>query len=162
MILVTTGTGDIPFDRLVREVDRLVGEGCLGDLPVHIQVGASGHEPVHCTWSRSLDYGEMVEHVSRAKLVIAHGGVGTMLLCHRYGVPEVMVPRRQALGENVDDHQVDFAEYVAELGLAHMAAEDDLEAVIRTALAGGDGARAEATSKPLVETLRAVFRAWES
>jgi UDP-N-acetylglucosamine transferase subunit ALG13 len=44
-----------------------------------------------------------------ARLIVAHGGPGSLFLAWDRGRTPVVVPRRPELGEHVDDHQVRFA-----------------------------------------------------
>jgi UDP-N-acetylglucosamine transferase subunit ALG13 len=134
MIFVTTGTERHPFDRLVAAVDRLAADGAFGGRAVLIQAGASTIVPQACASVKILSYGEMVEKVRAAQLVIAHGGAGSFMVCRQQRTPLIMVPRLRRLGENVDDHQVLFCRRLAALGLCEMV-ED-------VTLLGGSVARA--------------------
>lgn len=155
MIFVTTGTSKLPFERFVREVDRLAGAGVFGEDRVLMQYRGSDFQPAHCERVDALDFGEMLQAVEDARLVLGHGGAGTLLLCREAGVPMILVARRAEFGENHDDHQVDFCEHVAAHQLAYYAAEmEDLESLCQDALRG---ARPQVDAQPcsqLVATLR--------
>lgn len=125
MIFVTTGTSKLPFERFVREVDRLAGAGAFDGERVLMQYRGSDFQPEHCERVDALDFGEMLAAVRDARLVLGHGGAGTLLLCRDAGVPMILVARRSEFGENHDDHQVVFCEHIAAQGLAHYAAEMD-------------------------------------
>lgn len=155
MIFVTTGTSKLPFERFVREVDRLAGAGAFGGDRVLLQYRGSDFQPQHCERVDALDFGEMLEAVGNARLVLGHGGAGTLLLCRDAGVPMILVARRSDLGENHDDHQVDFCEHVAEHGLAHYAAEmDELGPMIERLLASPEVSRDPNAGAQLVAQLR--------
>ncbi|MEZ5988072.1 MAG: glycosyltransferase [Planctomycetota bacterium] len=130
MIFVTAGSLK-GFDRLVRAVDELVDAGELDD-EVFAQIGRGGYEPRRCTWQRFLSQDEFKARVEGSSLVLSHVGVGTILLALEAGVPVVTLPRRAALGEHVNDHQLDTARQMEADGLALVAWEvGDLAGCIR-------------------------------
>ncbi len=53
-----------------------------------------------------------------ADVVVAHAGVGTALAALEVGKCPVLVPRRLAHGEHVDDHQTQIAGELSRRGLA--------------------------------------------
>jgi UDP-N-acetylglucosamine transferase subunit ALG13 len=69
-------------------------------------------------FERFLSFGRVLEEIRRASVVITHGGAGTALVCIRQGKHPILVPRLARHGEVIDDHQVGFAEKMAEAGLA--------------------------------------------
>ncbi len=106
MIFVTVGTHEQPFDRLLREIDRLAAEGRLPQ-PVFCQTGYSSYRPAVGSVSM-LPYPEMQKYLSSADVVVSHGGPGSILPVLAAGRPLVLVPRQRRFGEHVDDHQVAF------------------------------------------------------
>jgi exopolysaccharide biosynthesis glucuronosyltransferase PssE len=110
MIFVTVGTSSYGFDRLLRGVDELD----VGDELV-VQYGASSFVPR--VTEKFMPYAEVVENMSRARAVIAHGGVGSILTALHVGRHPIVVPRHRCYSEAVDDHQVDLAERLAHADL---------------------------------------------
>ena len=110
MIFVTIGTTE-SFDRLLRALDSLEGEDLV------VQCGDSGVRPRHAHLVEYLPYDCLVDYVRRARLVISHAGVGTIMTAHANGKRPVVVPRREVFGEAVDDHQVELARRLALTGL---------------------------------------------
>lgn len=53
MILIAVGSQKFPFDRLIKEIDRLVETGVIKE-PVFGQIGASTYEPLHYEYKRFL------------------------------------------------------------------------------------------------------------
>ena len=106
MIFVTVGTHEQPFDRLLREVDRLAANGRLRQ-PVFCQTGYSAYRPAVRSVSM-LPYAEMQGYLSSADVVVSHGGPGSILPVLASGKPLVLVPRQRRFHEHVDDHQVAF------------------------------------------------------
>lgn len=123
MIFLSVGTERFPFDRLVQAADKI--QERLAGEPVFIQLGQSQVLPKQCEWSRFLSFPEFRSRLSEARMVITHAGVGTILLCLQNGKIPIAVPRRKKLGEHVDDHQLEFAQRMAELGYVVLAESQD-------------------------------------
>lgn len=113
MVFVTVGTHEQPFNRLIKEVDRLKGEGIIEDEVV-MQTGFSTYEPVHCKWSRLIPYEEMNANIEKAGIVITHGGPASFLAPLQIGKIPIVVPRQKRYGEHVNDHQLEFCKAVEE------------------------------------------------
>ena len=117
MIFVTVGTHEQQFNRLIKEVDRLKGEGFIQD-DVFIQTGFSDYEPVHCQWKALISYDEMNRYMDEADIVITHGGPATFMGVISKGKRPIVVPRQEKFGEHVNDHQVEFVKKISrEYGL---------------------------------------------
>lgn len=122
MIFVTVGTNEQPFDRLVRAAAPLAaGEELLVQHGSCTPLPAAGGD-----WQAFLTFDEMTAAMRRARVVIAHAGVGSILLARACGRRAVVLPRRGDLGEAVDDHQLALARRLAAAGyvtVVHDAAE---------------------------------------
>ena len=101
MIFVTVGTHEQQFNRLIKEVDRLKGEGFIQD-DVFIQTGFSDYEPVHCQWKALISYDEMNRYMDEADIVITHGGPATFMGVISKGKRPIVVPRQEKFGEGYD------------------------------------------------------------
>ena len=121
-ILVTLGTHDAyRFDALVDSVARLVAP----DDEVVWQLGSTtGHHRLQGRVEQALPAEEMRQQVDWADVVVAHCGTGTILTALEHGKHPVVVPRRHARGEHVDDHQAVTAREVSRLGLARWVEAD--------------------------------------
>ena len=105
MIFVTVGTTD--FDALVRAVDSLVPQL---DEEVEVQIGRGHYEPRNCKWFRFAP--SLEPYYERADVVIAHGGLGTVMEVLRRGGRLIGV----ANPDRYDQHQEDLLSYLAEEG----------------------------------------------
>jgi UDP-N-acetylglucosamine transferase subunit ALG13 len=104
MIFVTVGTNETPFDRLVRAVGELEV-----DEELVVQSGSSRVVlPAHVTSFESLPFEQLLDHAARARVVVAHAGVGSVLSVMSAGKKPIVVPRLHQFGEAVDDHQLVF------------------------------------------------------
>lgn len=112
MVFVTVGTHEQPFDRLMREIDRLVALGELSD--VIVQYGYSSVRPHGCRCEQFLPYDEMVRLYDKADVVVCHGGPSTFMEAISHGKVPVVVPRQASFGEHVNNHQCAFCHLFAE------------------------------------------------
>jgi UDP-N-acetylglucosamine transferase subunit ALG13 len=65
-----------------------------------------------------------------------HAGAGSIMHAVEAGKVPVVMPRRAAFGEHVNDHQVEFAQALAEAGKVVMAnTPDDLARAVEEAMA---------------------------
>ncbi len=111
-IFVTVGNALVSFDRLLRWVDEAVASIAV---PVEgvCQHGPSRVRPRALVPRENLSRAEFEIEMDRADVVVCHAGVGTLSDALRRGHRPIVVPRRAAFGEIVNDHQL---EIVAALG----------------------------------------------
>lgn len=103
MIFVTVGT-QLPFDRMIRAVDAwAAGEG---RNDVFAQVGNTTYRPEHIACKAMLEPNEFYETLASASLIISHAGMGSIISAIELGKPIIVVPRKAALGEHRNDHQL--------------------------------------------------------
>ena len=140
-VLVTLGTWRQPFDRLVRRL--------LAVLPADVEVvWQTGHTDVTGLGINArpwLSPDELHEELAGADVVVTHAGVGATLDALEAGRFPVVVPRTEAAGEQIDDHQVELAAELDRLGLAVRCAADavdlvDLERAAATEVVSVDAA----------------------
>jgi UDP-N-acetylglucosamine transferase subunit ALG13 len=112
MILVTTGTNGSAFDRLLAAVMALDL-----DEELVVQHGPSQLRAPRATNVDYLPFAELEQLVRRARIVVTHAGVGSILLALLNRIRPIVVPRLRATGEAVDDHQLHLSRRLAELGL---------------------------------------------
>ena len=116
MIFVTLGSQKFQFNRLLQAIDRLVESGEITE-PVFAQTGWSDYKPAHYESTPFLDREDMDAWVSKADVVIAHGGTGAIIGALKKGKRVIAVPRLAEFGEHVDDHQKQITEQFLELGM---------------------------------------------
>ena len=102
MILVTVGM-QLGFDRLVRAMDTLAPSL---DMPFVAQTGSGHYRPAHMERRERIAPAEFDALVREARVVVSHAGIGTVIAAQRAGTPIVLMPRRAALGEHRNDHQL--------------------------------------------------------
>lgn len=113
MIFVTVGTHEQQFDRLIKGIDELKQRGIINE-DVIMQTGFCTYEPRFCSWKNLFPYQDMCEYVRNARIVITHGGPSSFIMPLQIGKIPIVVPRQEKFGEHVNNHQVEFANAVAE------------------------------------------------
>ena len=126
MIFVTVG-GMRPFERLVREMDRIAGEL---DEKVVMQIGSTDYEPRNCEYFRFMPRKDMEAFYADARIIVCHAGGGSILTALQHDKPLVLVPRMKSYGEVFDDHQLEIAREMESRGAAIVYDIGDLEPAI--------------------------------
>jgi UDP-N-acetylglucosamine--N-acetylmuramyl-(pentapeptide) pyrophosphoryl-undecaprenol N-acetylglucosamine transferase len=122
-VVVTVGTmRDYPFRSLVERALQLIP----GDAEVLWQTGSTSVADLPITARPLVPVAEMRSAMAEADVIIGHAGCGTALDALALGRVPVLVPRRSARGEHVDDHQAQLAHHLAARGLAVAAEADEL------------------------------------
>jgi UDP-N-acetylglucosamine transferase subunit ALG13 len=133
MILVTIGTNEQPFDRLVRAAAAL-------DMPEQlvVQHGSSRVPHGRGEWVDFVSFEELSSRMRQARVVVCHAGVGSIMLARRCGKHPIVVPRRLHLGEAVDDHQLPIARRLHANGVVTLV--EDVDRLAEAIGAAGVGA----------------------
>ena len=122
-VLFTVGTDHHKFDRLIGWAETWA-EANRGSIDVVVQHGSS-RAPCGVTTYEYIGQSELTHLVTNARVVVTHGGPGTITECWRVGVAPIVVPRLSRLGEHVDDHQERFAKWIAKMGYAEVPTSYD-------------------------------------
>lgn len=158
MILVTVGTHNHGFDRLVRAMDELAAEL---DESVLIQRGSSACEPCHAEHFQWISMERMRQLTCDARVVVTHAAAGSVLTALLQGKALVVVPRLPEYGECIDDHQRQLASALDAQSRA-VAVEQPSKDALRIAVERA-ARRHVAHDGParLVAALRRQLDAWE-
>ena len=130
----------MPFDELIKEVDRLAGAGFFDD-EVLCQIGFSTFEPEHCAYFRTKP--GLLAEFQNARFLIVHGGTGSVLQAQASGRPFVAIanPRAQ------HNHQVEFLSAMAEEAQLYWSTDvAELADLCRAALACAEDNSSDARS----------------
>ena len=122
-VLVTLGTWRQPFDRLVRQLLKILPD----DVEVVWQTGHTDVSDLSITPVPWLTPEELHRELATCDVVVTHAGMGAALDALEAGRLPVVVPRMKAAGEQIDDHQSELAEELELLGLAVSRHVDDLD-----------------------------------
>lgn len=151
MIFLTVG-GQLPFDRLVRMLDEIAPT--LGE-PIFAQVGKSEIKPVNFDAVKFLKPDEFQERFRNARVVVAHAGIGTILTAKKIGKPVILTPRRAALGEHRNDHQLATVAQLGSIKGVHIAQDaPQLLALLSTGELATPDSELSANRAGLIDFLR--------
>ena len=106
MILVTLGTQDKKFTRLLNEIDNLKEKGIIKDEIV-VQAGySSDYKSENMQILDLIPKDEFDKLIKDCDYLITHGGVGAILTGLRYKKKVIAVPRLKEYKEHVNNHQL--------------------------------------------------------
>lgn len=129
---VSVGNAHQPFGRLLEAV-RAIAQRL--PQPVIVQHGYTPFDDAGCTRVSFLGMDEFIRQICNSDLLITHAGAGSVIHALQAGKVPVIMPRRFSLGEHINDHQVEFARALADIGKAILAEEtSDLEGAVEKAL----------------------------
>ena len=151
MIFVTVGT-QLPFDRLVRAVDEWAGESAAP--AVFAQIGETPYRPAHMEWAQYLPADQFRRRVAAASLIVSHAGMGNLLAALEAQKPLIVMPRRAALNEIRNDHQLATIKWLRQLPGVTVA--EDVAELAATLRAGDWPAPEALRSEASPELLAAV------
>jgi UDP-N-acetylglucosamine transferase subunit ALG13 len=141
-VTVVVGTDHHPFDRLVGWVNTWLGQHPEQTSGFFVQAGTASVRPA-CPWSAALRTDELSLLLDSTDVLVCHGGPASIADGWSRGQVPIVVPRLHRLGEHVDDHQLDFAVKIAELGRIRLARTgDDFAALLEEAAHDIGGFRA--------------------
>lgn len=107
MIFVVLGTHELPFSRLLQEVDKLIESGDISE-EVIVQVGHTTYRSPNMTFIPFMTYSEMEEYYKQARVIITHGGTGSITTGVKMSKKVIASPRWKHHGEHNDDHQLEI------------------------------------------------------
>lgn len=116
-IFITLGSQKFQFNRLLIAVDKLCEKKVICGDDVFAQTGYSDYIPQNFGYNNFLDREEFSVEMSKADIVITHGGTGAIIGAVKKGKKVIAVPRRAKYGEHVDDHQLQLVGQFKELDL---------------------------------------------
>ena len=104
MILVTLGTQDKTFERLLKAIDQAIEKGEIKDKVI-VQAGNTKYESKNMEIFDFLSPEELNKLINKCDLLITHGGTGSILAGIKKGKKVVAAARLKKYKEHVNDHQ---------------------------------------------------------
>jgi UDP-N-acetylglucosamine transferase subunit ALG13 len=108
-----------------RLIERLI-DVVPPSVEVLWQTGSTPLEGLDISAHPDLPSEELAAAIGNSDVAVIHAGVGLSLLALANGRCPVVVPRRRARGEHIDDHQVQVAAMLSSRGLAVACEVEDL------------------------------------
>lgn len=104
MILVTLGTQDKEFTRLLEAIDREIKNGVITDKVV-VQAGCTKFKSDNMEIFDLIPANEFDEYIKKADLIITHGGAGSILTGVKHNKKIIAAARLAKYKEHTNDHQ---------------------------------------------------------
>jgi UDP-N-acetylglucosamine transferase subunit ALG13 len=134
MIFVTIGIQE-PFDRLIKAMDEIVPQ--LNGVPVIAQVYSLSYKAINLKTFEFVSPSEFDDYFSRAQLIVAHAGMGTIISALVKDKPIIVLPRLTKYKEHRSNHQIATANACRQLNFVHVAEdEDDLKTKVVNIISG--------------------------
>ena len=131
MILVTLGTQDESFERLLKAIDKKINEGKIKDKVI-VQAGYTKYKSDNMEIFDYTSPDKLDELMKEADLLITHGGVGSILGALKYDKPVIAAARLAKYNEHNNNHQLEIISKFSELGyLLPLEDFDKLDEVIK-------------------------------
>src|SRR5581483_9285582 len=151
-VVVTVGSMHHLMTRMVEKLNSVLPDDAelvwqLGHTPAIPNLQATRTEEF-------VRHDELTELMAEAHVVVCHAGVGSVLQAVSVGKSPILVPRRVEHGEHVDDHQVQIAGRLSEIGIATAVETDSLSTETIRAAASRGTCRAESASPLVLRSLR--------
>lgn len=105
MILVTLGTQDKNFVRLLEKIDQLINNGLIKDKVI-VQAGFTKYNSENMEIFDLIPQDEFNDLMDKADIIITHGGVGNIISALEKNKKVIAVPRLAKYGEHINDHQI--------------------------------------------------------
>ncbi|WP_252312075.1 PssE/Cps14G family polysaccharide biosynthesis glycosyltransferase [Sinobaca sp. H24] len=115
MIFVILGTHELPFTRLLNEVERLKKEGFIED-EIIVQNGNTPFKSGYMELRPFVTFEQMDQLFDEARLIITHAGTGSVITGLKKKKKVIAAPRLEKYGEHNDDHQLQLTESFTEQG----------------------------------------------
>lgn len=109
MIFITLGSQKFQFNRLLKEIDKLIVNHVINEN-VFAQIGSSDYIPKHYSYCNFLNQEEFKEKMNSCDIVITHAGTGAIINALKAEKRVIAMPRLKKYNEHVDDHQVQILE----------------------------------------------------
>ncbi len=109
MILVTLGTQDKSFKRLLKDVENEIKNGTIKEKVI----AQTGHTKFKSKYMETFDFvspEKLDSLMKKANIIITHGGVGSILGALKYNKPVIAAPRLSKYKEHTNDHQIQIVD----------------------------------------------------
>lgn len=124
MILITLGTQDKQFTRLLDMVQKEIDKGNIKDRVV-VQAGHTKYDSKDMEIFDLIDREKFSELISKCDILITHGGVGSIINGLQNNKKVIVVPRLAKYDEHMNDHQIQITDNFSKEGYILPLYEND-------------------------------------
>jgi UDP-N-acetylglucosamine transferase subunit ALG13 len=107
MIFLTVGT-QFAFDRLVIAIDKAIAAGFITEQ-IFAQTGPTTYLPRNFESKPYLEKNVFDKILSQSSAIIAHAGMGSIMMAVEYNKPLLVMPRLKKYSEVINNHQLALA-----------------------------------------------------
>ena len=115
MILVTLGTQDKPFERLIKGVEKQIELENIKD-EVIVQAGCTKYKSDKMKILKYITIKDFNKLLEDADFIITHGGVASIIEGLKANKKVIAIARKKEYGEHVNDHQLQIVENFGDEG----------------------------------------------
>lgn len=115
MILILLGTQDKPFERILKAVSSEIKKGNIKEKVI-AQVGCTRFTDDKIEMFDFISKDEIEGLIDKARIIIAHGGVGIITECINKNKKVIVAPRLKKYKEHTNDHQLQITKEFAKKG----------------------------------------------
>ncbi|MFV0255154.1 MAG: PssE/Cps14G family polysaccharide biosynthesis glycosyltransferase [Erysipelotrichaceae bacterium] len=127
MIFVTLGTQDKSFERLLREIDKLIEKKVIKSEVV-VQAGQTKYFSKNMKIFDFVDMSQFNKYIQNCEFLITHAGVGSIISGLKAQKSVIAVARLSEYGEHENNHQIEITNKFVELGyIVGCLSVDELE-----------------------------------
>ena len=131
MILVTLGTQDKTFPRLLHAIQKQIDNGNIKDKVI-VQAGSTEFDSPDMEIFDLIDRDKFADLISECDLLITHGGVGSIITGLKNNKKIIAAARLERYGEHTNDHQLQIIEKFTKSGyILELSDFDKLDEVIK-------------------------------
>ena len=124
MILVLLGTQKNEFNRLLEAIEKNIIDGNIKEKVI-VQAGCTKYTSKFMEIFDLIPKEDIEELKKKARIIITHGGVGSILSCVKLEKKVIAIPRLSKYNEHVNDHQKQLVEKFDKKG--YIIGLEDLE-----------------------------------
>ena len=134
MILITLGTQDKSFKRLLDAVQQQIDNGNIKDKVI-VQAGHTKYNSEDMEIFDLIPYEKFDEYVNKCDILITHGGVGSIITGLKNNKKVIAAPRLSKYKEHTNDHQLQIIDNFTKAGyILPLYDFDKLDQVLKQAV----------------------------
>ncbi len=133
MIFVTIGTTKFAFNRMFKTIDEALIELKIKEKLI-VQKGNSDYQFKYSNIEvfKEVSFNKLILFMKKARIVITHGGPGSIYLCWQAGKKPIVITRLKKFDEHIDNHQLFFGRFLERRKLAKVISDrKELEGLIK-------------------------------